>query len=107
MDHFDGDSGRLLLGRSPDDIGAWQELGAHVAPQFVAFSWFMPALLFLDDWDPARGSGTLIAYNYDLDARSTIAEGVTSFDMTSYPLDGVVYAVPKGNQRGIWFSKAK
>ncbi|HYQ14689.1 MAG TPA: hypothetical protein VEQ58_02995, partial [Polyangiaceae bacterium] len=107
MDHFDGSSGRLLLGTNDYDLSSWKELGSHVAPQFVIFSWFMPAVLFLDDWDQDSLSGTLVAYNYELDARSTIAEGVTSFDMTSYPLDGVVYAVPRGNQRGMWFSKAK
>jgi hypothetical protein len=51
--------------------------------------------------------GTLVAYNYELDARSTIAEGVSSFDMTSYPWDGLIYAVPYGRNNGLWFSKAK
>jgi hypothetical protein len=67
----------------------------------------MPALLFIEDWDPDQKTGSLVAYNYDLDARDTIAEGVSSFDLTSYPWDGVVYSVPEGKQRGIWFSKAK
>jgi hypothetical protein len=32
---------------------------------------------------------------------------VSSFELTSYPWDGGVYAVPRGAQPGIWFSKAK
>jgi len=27
--------------------------------------------------------------------------------MTSYPWDGIIYTVPYGSKRGLWFSKAK
>ena len=67
----------------------------------------MPALLFIENWDPDTKTGSLVAYNYELDARSTIAEGVSSFDLTSYPWDGVVYSIPRGKKQGIWFSRAK
>jgi hypothetical protein len=107
VDHFDGDSGRLLLSADPAAPDSWQALGTGVTPEAPRFSWFMPALLFLENWDTERKVGTLVAYNYELDARSTIAEGVSSFDMTSYPWDGLIYAVPYGRSKGLWFTKAK
>ncbi|RYZ03404.1 MAG: hypothetical protein EOO73_27790 [Myxococcales bacterium] len=107
VDQFDGTSGRLLMGPEPRQPASWATLGSQVPPEQARFAWFMPALLFLEDWDSERGTGRLVAYNYELDARSTISEGVSSFDLTSYPWDGVVYAVPAGKQRGLWFSKAK
>lgn len=107
VDHFDGSSGRVLLGTTSKDPSEWQAIAEGVPPDSPRFSWFMPALLFIEAWDPDRKTGSLVAYNYELDARDTIAEGVSSFDLTSYPWDGVVYSVPEGKQRGLWFSKAK
>jgi len=107
VDHFDGSSGRMLLGTDAKDPSAWGSIAEGVPPDSPRFSWFMPALLFIEGWDPDRKTGSLVAYNYDLEARETIAEGVSSFDLTSYPWEGVVYTVPKGKKRGIWFSKAK
>jgi hypothetical protein len=106
VDEYDGRVGRLRLGTT-SELSSWSNLGTRVPPQFARFAWFMPALVFLDAWDEDTETGALTAYNYELDARVTIAEGVSSFDLTSYPLEGVVYAVPSGKQRGIWFSKAK
>jgi hypothetical protein len=107
VDHFDGNSGRVRLGNDADDLTAWAVVAEGVPPSSPRFAWFMPALLFIEGWDPATETGSLVAYNYELDARTTIAERVSSFDLTSYPWDGVLYTVPKGKQRGIWFSKAK
>jgi hypothetical protein len=107
IDHFDGVAGRVLLGTDAKDPSSWSEVGNDVPPDSLRFSWFMPALLFLEDWDPAAKTGSLVAYNYELDARTTIAKGVSSFDLTSYPWEAVIYSVPKGKQRGIWLSKAK
>lgn len=107
VDHFDGDSGRLSISDDLTLPDSWQALGHGVTPEAPRFSWFMPALLFLENWDAERKVGTLVAYNYELDARSTIAEGVSSFDMTSYPWDGLIYAVPYGKSKGLWFTKAK
>jgi hypothetical protein len=73
----------------------------------MRFSWFMPALVFIENWDDTSKTGSLVAYNYELDARSTIAQGVSSFDLTSYPWDGVVYSIPKGKKQGLWFSRAE
>lgn len=109
VDHFDGDSGRALLGAEAKNSvpSGWQVVGDAVPPEQLRFAWFMPALLFIDNWDAKQQSGSLVAYNYELDARSTIAEGVSSFDLTSYPWDGVVYSVPRGKNQGLWFAKAK
>jgi hypothetical protein len=107
LDHFDGTSGRLRLGSDAVDPSSWDVVASGVQPDSAHFTWFMPALLFLENWDGDAKTGSLVAYNYDLDARTTIAEGVSSFDLTSYPWDGVVYSVPKGKKRGIWFAKAK
>ena len=107
VDHFDGTSGRLVMSQDSSEPRLWEELARGVAPENVRFSWFMPAVIFLEGWDAERGTGALIAYNYELDARVTLAEGVSSFDLTSYPWDGVIYSVPHGRDRGIWFSKAK
>jgi hypothetical protein len=104
VDEFDGAAGRLLLGSA---VRTWAPLAEEVPPESVRFAWFMPALLFIEDWNAERNTGSLVAYNYELDARTTIAEGVSSYDLTGYPWDGVVYAVPSGKQRGVWFSKAK
>lgn len=106
VDHFDGSAGRALLASNSQD-GSWQVIGSQVPPELMRFSWFMPALVFIEHWDPEKRSGSLVAYNYELDARATIAEGVSSFDMTNYPWDGVVYSVPRGKTQGIWFAKAK
>ena len=107
VDHFDGSAGRLLLGTDAKDPSSWDVVGTSAPPELLRFAWFMPALVFIDDWDPDSSTGSLVAYNYELDARDTIAVGVSSFDLTSYPWDGVVYSVPRGKKRGIWFSKAK
>jgi hypothetical protein len=107
IDEFDGSTGRVLIGSDLNDISSWKPLASGVPPASPRFSWFMPALLFLEDWDAESETGSLIAYNYELDARAKLADGVSSFDLTRYPWDGVVYAVPNGKQRGIWFSKAK
>jgi len=107
VDHFDGTGGRLRLGRDVDEPDAWLTVGKNVAPETVRFAWFMPALMFIENWDPDTSSGSLVAYNYELDARTTIAEGVSSFDLTRYPWDSVVYAVPRGKKQGIWVAKAK
>jgi hypothetical protein len=104
---FDGSSGQLRMGAEPNVPSSWSTVGNGVPPEHVRFAWFMPALLFLEDWDSERKSGRLVAYNYELDARTTLSEGVSSFDLTSYPWDGVVYAVPAGKQSGLWFSRAK
>lgn len=107
VDSFDGDSGRLLLGTLSHAPSDWSGIANHVPPELARFAWFMPAIVFIEDWDAEKKTGSLVAYNYELDARSTIADGVSSFDLTSYPWDGVVYSVPGGKHRGIWFSKAK
>ncbi|HXK19093.1 MAG TPA: hypothetical protein VNG33_14875 [Polyangiaceae bacterium] len=107
VDHFDGAAGRAVLGAEGQDPAAWDVVGNDVPPELMRFSWFMPALVFVENWDQAKKTGSLVAYNYELDARTTIADGVSSFDLTSYPWDGVVYSVPRGTKRGIWFSKAK
>ncbi len=107
VDHFDGTAGRVVIGTDAKDPTSWDVVGSAAPPDLLRFAWFMPALLFIDNWDPDRMTGSLVAYNYELDARDTIAEGVSSFDLTSYPWPGVVYSVPRGKQSGIWFSKAK
>lgn len=107
VDHFDGTTGRVLLGTDSKDPTAWESIASAVPPESPRFAWFMPALLFIENWDADAQTGDLSAYNYELDARTTIAEGVSSFDLTSYPWEGVVYTVPSGKARGIWFSRAK
>jgi len=107
VDHFDGQAGRALLGTVAGAPATWQAVGADVPPELLRFAWFMPALVFIEDWDADTKTGSLVAYNYELDARDTIAVGVSSFDLTSYPWDGLVYTVPRGKKSGIWFSKAK
>jgi hypothetical protein len=104
---FDGTSGQVLLGTDSLDPSAWESVGSGVTPESPRFAWFMPALLFIENWDPDSRTGALVAYNYELEARTTIAEGVSSFDLTSYPWEGVIYTVPEGKTRGIWFSRAK
>jgi hypothetical protein len=107
VDQFDGSAGRLLLGTESNNPASWAAVGNGVPPELARFAWFMPALVFVEDWDSESHTGRLVAYNYELDARAVISERVSSFDLTSYPWDGVVYSVPSGKQRGIWFSKAK
>jgi hypothetical protein len=107
MDQFDGETGRVLLSNEFAWPSLWDPVATGVAPESLRFVWFMPALMFLENWDPEDGTGDLVAYNYELEARATISEGVSSFDLTSYPWDGVVYTVPHGKRQGIWFSKAK
>jgi hypothetical protein len=107
IDQFDGETGRALLSNDFDSPSLWDPVATGVTPASLRFAWFMPALMFLENWDAENGTGDLVAYNYELDARATISEGVSSFDLTSYPWDGVVYAVPHGRRQGMWFSKAK
>jgi len=107
IDHFDGNKGRALIGTNAADPASWLAVGTGVPPEQLRFTWFMPALVFLENWDEASRTGALVAYNYELDARATLANGVSSFDLTSYPWDGVVYSIPEGKKQGIWFAKAK
>jgi hypothetical protein len=107
IDQFDGSTGRLLLGTDVGKPGTWSGVGVNVSPDYFRFSWFMPSLIFMENWDANTKTGTLISYNYELDARATLAENVSSFDLTSYPWDGIIYAIPSGKKQGIWFAKAK
>jgi hypothetical protein len=107
VDQFDGVTGRVVLSNDNNYPALWDPLGTGVTPESLRFTWFMPAVMFLENWDAETTTGSLVAYNYELEARTTIAEGVSSFDLTSYPWDGVIYAVPYGKRRGVWFSKAK
>jgi hypothetical protein len=107
VDHYDGSTGRLLFGTDSQDPTAWEAIASAVTPESPRFAWFMPALLFIESWDADARTGALVAYNYELDARTTIAEGVSSFELASYPWEGIIYTVPEGKQRGIWFSRAK
>ncbi len=107
IDHFDGVAGRALLASEDQPLGSWDDLGSDVIPESLRFTWFMPAVMFIENWNAKTSTGSLVVYNYELDARTTLAEGVSSYDLTSYPWDGVVYSVPYGAKRGVWFSKAK
>src|SRR6185436_13563040 len=67
IDHFDGTVGRAVLGTADGDPTTWASVGSDVPPDFMRFSWFMPALLFIEHWDDSSKTGSLVAYNYDLD----------------------------------------
>jgi hypothetical protein len=107
IDQFDGVTGRVLLSNEFNYPSQWEPLASNVTPESLRFAWFMPAVMFIENWDPDSQTGSLVAYNYELEARVTIADGVSSFDLTSYPWDGVIYSIPYGKRRGVWFSKAK
>jgi hypothetical protein len=107
IDRYDGTSGRLSLVNLELEGITYRDLAQGVPPSAFRFAWFMPALFFLEDYDAELETGTLSAYNYDLDARMLVAPGVSSFDLTTYPWAGVLYAVPRGKNQGIWFAKAK
>ncbi|HEX3773471.1 MAG TPA: hypothetical protein VHV51_03350 [Polyangiaceae bacterium] len=62
---------------------------------------------YLADWDANALTGTLYVRNQRLGSTMSIAAGVSDFFGTSYPLQGIAYAIPNGKNAGIWFTRAK
>jgi hypothetical protein len=62
---------------------------------------------YIADWDASAQSGTLYMRNQRLGSTMSIATGVSDFFGTSFPLPGILYAIPNGKNAGIWFTRAK
>lgn len=64
----------------------------------------LPGVGYLADHDTETDTGRLEYNNFELDFRALVSEGVSDFIVTS---DGVLYAVPFGDNRGIWLVRSK
>jgi hypothetical protein len=106
LENFDGTTGDLLVAQSG---GSGVPLGVRVPLNSYHFldAIPMPGIAYLTSWDKSARTGTLVAQNLRLGAQTTIANGVSAFTATGYPVPGILFAIPEGSSAGLWFAQAK
>jgi hypothetical protein len=106
LEHFDGTVGALTYA---EGLGPFQAVAQRVPPDEYEFLTIvpLPGFAYLESYDEKSLTGTLSVQNTSLGATSTVAAGVSDFIATNYPLPGLLYAVPSGDNAGIWFARAK
>jgi hypothetical protein len=106
LERFDGTVGALTYA---EGLGPFQAVAQRVPPNEYEFLAIvpLPGFAYLENYDEKSLSGTLSVQNTSLGATSTVATGVSDFIATNYPLPGLLYAVPSGDNAGIWFARAK
>jgi hypothetical protein len=107
LGEYDGITGDLLLAQG---LGSSYAAVAHgVATNQYQFTTIipLPGFAYLADYDEKSLTGTLFVDNLALGSTLTVAHGVSDFVATSFPLPGILYAVPLGANAGLWFARAK
>ncbi len=107
LEQWDGTVGELTLANGAE--ASFSAAAEHVPANQYQFTNIipLPGFAYLGDYDRTAAAGTLVVQNTALGATSTVASGVSDFVATNYPLPGVLYAVPAGQNAGIWFARAK
>jgi hypothetical protein len=106
-----GDMGNLTLLRYPSPSSPGPDLprtiAANVPVNGCKFFDNMNAIAYTQDYVDAKGVGTFVVHQLDLDARTTVSGEVSEFQEVKWPAEGVMYIIPSGDRQGIWVAKAK
>jgi len=107
LEHYDGTVGELTWANSAG--AAFTPVAEHVPTNQYQFTSIipLPGFAYIADYDGSARTGTLYVQNTALGATSTVAQGVSDFVATNYPLPGILYAIPEGKNAGLWFARAK
>lgn len=103
---FDGSSGTLLVSTKDDEL-SFERVASKVQPASVAFIGGIEAVGYLRQYDPEKKAGLLgvrvlaTADTFDVDL---VADDWT---VTEVPEPGVLYTVPSGSTRGLWYARLK
>lgn len=114
---WQGDSGRLsrftgtldALARTPVDAPFKSPELEEVAPSVglsttVSLGALLPGTMFLARYDAETGTGRLSYENAELRFKATVDLGVSDYLVTS---DYLLYAIPFGDDQGIWLATGK
>lgn len=82
-----------------------QWLAENVAARSFQFYSELPAIGYLDEWDPTRGAGRFVVHDIDTNIRYTVDEAVREQHSVSWPWVGVIYAIAAGDRQGIWSAR--
>ena len=109
LEHFDGVTGDLTLAKDLSRSSAYETVAARVPPNQYQFTTIvpLPGFAYIGDFNEKTQTGTLFVQNLQLGSTLTVAKNVSDFVATNYPLPGLLYAVPIGNDAGLWFARAK
>lgn len=114
---YDGSVGTLSIGRqvcvpdvpncgstyyTPVPVATGVRQGRHRL--FNEVGEWLPAIGYLTAYDPVHDTGRFEYRNLELGFTSVVGEGVSDFLMAG---NGVLYAVPYGDDAGIWLARAK
>jgi hypothetical protein len=106
FDESDGVTGRLSIAdpssRTLEDKRVIAQGVRHQRHQFLDV--VLPGIAFISNYDREREMGRLEYTNLELDFRGTISEGVSDFIPSG---NGILYAVPFGEARGVWIARAQ
>ncbi len=107
LEHFDGVTGDLTLAKGLDS--SFETVARRVPPNQYQFTTIipLPGFAYLGNYDETSLTGTLFVQNLTLGSTLTVAKNVSDFVATNYPLPGILYAIPVGQNAGIWFARAK
>jgi hypothetical protein len=109
LEHFDGVTGDLALAQSQGPGASFETVARGVPVNQYQFMTVvpLPGFAYIGDYDEQSLTGTLFVQNLTLGSTLTVAEHVSDFIATNYPLPGILYAVPVGQNAGLWFARAK
>lgn len=106
-----GDMGNLTLLRYPSPSAPGPDsprtIATNVPVNGCKFFENMNAIAFSQDYSDAKGVGTFVVYELDLEARTIVSDEVSEFQEVKWPAEGVMYIIPSGDRQGIWVAKAK
>lgn len=95
-----GNAGQVYL----LDDGKTQVVAKKAYPGTVRFLSQPRALAYLG---PSGDTTKLSAYLIEAGLEQTIHVGATEYRIVPWPSPGILYSVPEGEDRGLWFSKAR
>jgi hypothetical protein len=110
LENYDGISGDLMFAEEGKwQIGSFNVAASRVPPhEYQQLSLLsLNGFAYVGDYDERALTGTLFVRNVALGSTTSVASHVSDFAPTFYPFPGLLYAVPSGDNAGIWFARAK
>src|SRR5690606_7057996 len=105
----DGATGTLYLSDEPSFNSRAPRVRAIAENVFTETARFLEqprAIVYLAKGSES-GQGVLKAWLIDSQLTLTIHDHVSEYRTVPWPAAGILYAVPSGEDRGLWFSKAR
>ena len=109
LERYDGTVGDLMFDDETLPTPRFRLAGKRVPAQGYRFlrQVPLPGFAYISGYDEQTLTGTLFAQNVDLGSTGVVADGVSDFTPSHFPAQGILYAVPRGDNAGIWFARAK